>query len=214
MVAYRALSTSVCVQKLRQSRLGPDEDVRQVWQSLKTVLEELDQQCWSEDESDILAAEKRESESSVSKDSDTLQGASRPADSAANGMEASEGATGVAGSGNQPHAETEAQANASPPDGQLHGEGMLAGSGQDDSPGQKLPVLVRLGSVCEVVLQWGMSLVGCNLESLQYLLLRLRFAARQHRMFAGQLESVSAALEADVVKQYGGRISLKSSLFR
>ena len=91
----------------------------------------------------------------------------------------------------------------------------LSGSGQEGSPGQKrAPVMVRLGSVCEVVLQWGRSLVGANLESLQFLLLRLRSAARQHKMFAAQLDAVSAALEADVLKQYGGRISLKTALFR
>lgn len=103
--------------------------------------------------------------------------------------------------------------NASPQRDQPGAEEAPPGSGQEGSPGQKrAPVLVRLGSVCEVVLQWGRSLVGANLESLRYLLLRLRSAARQHKMFAAQLEAVSAALEAEVIQQYGGRISLKTAL--
>ena len=72
------------------------------------------------------------------------------------------------------------------------------------------------GGVCarEVVLQWGRTRVCRTLESLQSLLPRLRSVARQDMMFAHRLEFGSAALEADEIKQYGGRVSLESSLLR
>ena len=189
--------------------------MRQVWQSLKTVLEELDQQCWSEDESETLAAEGHEHEPAHATDDTTLQNTLCPADIAASGMNASRHSVHHSTVGEGPVAAAGACTDASPQEVQLEVEGPLPGSGQEGGPGQKrAPVLVRLASVCEVVLQWGRSLVGSNLESLQFLLLRLRSAQRQHKMFAGQLEAVRAALEADVVQQYGGRISLKTGLFR
>ena len=203
------------MQKLRQSRLGPDEDVRQIWQLLNSVLEELDQQCWSEDESETLAAEGHGHEAADTRGDYTLQNTSRPADIAASGMEVSDDPAHSNASEERLTPVAGAYTDASPQEVQTEGDGVLSGSGQEGSPGQRRsPVLVRLGSVCEVVLQWGRSLVGSNLESLHFLLLRLRSAARQHKMFASQLEAVSAVLEADVVQQYGGRISLKTGLLR
>lgn len=204
------------MQKLRQSRLGPDEDVRQVWQSLKSVLEELDQQCWSEDESEVLAAEGREAEAApIGNPHPTLQETSRPADITASGMEVSQDPAHTSTLDRGPHSQAGASMDASPQRDHPEAEEAPPGSGHEGSPGQKrAPVMERLASVCEVVLQWGRSLVGVNLESLQFLLLRLRSAARQHKMFAGQLDAVSAALEADVVKQYGGRIFLRTALSR
>lgn len=204
-----------CVQKLRQSRLGPDEDVRQVWQSLKSVLEELDQQCWSEDESEVLVAEGHELEAALATDDPVLESSSCAADVAASGTEESGCPAPRSASEDKPHVEAAARTVAPPQGHRAEVEGTSPCSGQGGSPGQKrAPVLVRLGSVCEVVLQWGRSLVGSNLESLQFLLGRLRTAARQHKMFAGQLEAVSASLEADVVRQYGSRITLKTALYR
>ena len=208
------------LQKLKQSRLGPDEDVRQVWQSLKSVLEDLDQQCWSEDESEAMQPEPEQSVGPPDNGglhSEAEKGKGAPGSESG----AEQGASGAA-----PHASGSEDGSVGPMDlnaanhsdarqSEQQGLGRLQNAEEGRSVPQKLePVMVRLGSVCEVVLQWGHSLVGTNLESLQFLLLRLRSAARQHKAFAGQLDSVSEQLEADVAKQYGGRICLQSGLLR
>ena len=204
------------MQKLRQSRLGPDEDVRQVWQSLKAVLEELDQQCWSEDESELTAADRQEPEMALARDDVNVQSIPCPAGTTASGPTSEPGDPACERIVNDgPPSAANVCTDASPQVGQPEVEGMLPRPGQGAGHGQKLaPVLVRLGSVCEVVLQWGRSLVGSNLDCLHFLLLRLRAAARQHKMFASQLEAVSAALEAAVVQQYGSRISVKAGPLR
>lgn len=216
------------LQKLKQRQLGPDEDVRQVWQTLKAVLEELDQQCWSEDESEAGMQDGKgcldtahgplEAASDLAENipssgalspclpSHIRPGTIGPPDSAAHTDEATSVTHLQTGGAlrSAPHGSNPANEGGSGPPGE----------GASDGPGaiaqrHSAPVLVRLGSVCEVVLQWGRSLVGSNLESLQYLLMRLHSAARQHKVFASQLKSVSDKLEADVVQLYGGRISLK-----
>ena len=207
-------------QKLKQSRLGPDEDVRQVWQSLKSVLGDLDQQCWSEDESEAMLPEPEQSMGPP--DNRALQSEAEERKGAPGSKSSAEqGASGAA-----PHASGSKDGSVGPMDldaadhfdarqSERQGLGRLQNADEGRSAPQKLaPVMVRLGSVCEVVLQWGRSLVGTNLESLQFLLLRLRSAARQHKAFAGQLDSLSEQLEADVAKQYGGRICMKSGLLR
>ena len=190
--------------------------MRQVWRSLESVLEELDQQCWSEDESEVLAAEEHELGPARATDNPIiLESSSCLANAAASGMEESGYPAPRSTMEDKPHPESGAQAVAPPQGHRPEVEETLPCSGQVGSPGQKqAPVLVRLGAVCEVVLQWGRSLVASNLESLQFLLLRLRTAARQLKMFAGHLEAVTAALEAEVLQQYGSRITLKTALCR
>lgn len=93
-----------------------------------------------------------------------------------------------------------------------------------DSPGhaQELPVKSsasheedvldsdsRLDAVCEVVREWGCSLVASDLESLQYLLTRLRAASQHWQQFSGRLDSLSAALQDAVQREYRGKLALR-----
>ena len=210
-----AASVLAAAQKLKQRRLGPDEDVRQVWQSLKGVLEELDQQCWSEEDSEMSPADRQQRRAAHHVQKQFQEDGQYDGDTSARSPEGRAGIPGPSTASSGP-AEGEAGVGAqasSPGSSALQSE---SPPGRGHAPGtgsSHAPVLVRLASVCQVVLQWGRSLVSSNLESLQYLLLRLQSAARQHKMFAGQLDSVRAELEADVMQQYGGRISLKSNLF-
>ena len=201
------------MQKLKQSRLGPDEDVRQVWHSLKGVLEELDQQCWSEDDSDVSATNRQERQAAHDVQSNLQEDVQRAVDASAR---SSEGHAGVLGRSTATLERAESKGRSAqasiPEDSALQAEPLPEGRHAPGSDSSQAPVLVRLASVCQVVLQWGRSLISSNLESLQFLLLRLQSAARQHKMFAGQLDSVRAELEAAVTQQYGGRISLKSNL--
>ena len=210
-----AASALPVAQKLKQSRLGPDEDVRQIWQALKGVLEELDQQCWSEDDSEVFPADGQGRRAGHDVQSNSQEDIERDVDTSARSSEGRAGilgpstaSAGLAEGKDRPSAHAPSPEGAAlpaePPPERVHAPG---------ADSTQAPVLVRLASVCQVVLQWGRSLVSSNLESLQYLLLRLQSAARQHKMFAGQLDSVRAELEADVMQQYGGRISLKSTLF-
>ena len=202
------------MQKLKQSRLGPDEDVRQVWHSLKGVLEELDQQCWSEDDSEVSPADRQERRAAHDVQLSNLQDdVQHDVNTSAR---SSEGHAGVLGPSTATLERAESRgrsAQASIPEGSaLQAEPLPEGGHAPDADSSQAPVLVRLASVCQVVLQWGRSLVSSNLESLQFLLLRLQSAARQHKMFAGQLDSVRVELEAAVMQQYGGRISLRLNL--
>lgn len=70
----------------------------------------------------------------------------------------------------------------------------------------------RLRAVCEVVAQYGRSLVADDLEGLQYLLMRLQQGARQRwRRLAGPLKGLLAELQGAVQAQYGGRVALRVS---
>ena len=209
-----ALQVSLlAMQKLKQSRLGPDEDVRQVWHSLKGVLEELDQQCWSEDDSEVSPANRQERRAAHDVQSNLQEGVRHDVDASARSPEGHAGILGPS-TATLEQAESDGRsAQASIPEGSaMQAEPLREGSHAPDADSSQAPVLVRLASVCHVVLQWGRSLVSSNLESLQFLLLRLQSAARQHKMFAGQLDSVRAELEAAVMQQYEGRISLRSNL--
>ena len=202
-----------CLQKLRLLMLGLEEDVRQVWRTLKGVLEELDQQSWSEDDSEIVSPGEQKSAAAPDSSISIPQHSCHSADkSSASSMEVPAGISGHESPVEGLQGDDEAHADAAAGKNKDQVDRELPDSGQAPGIERTLaPAAVRLASVCEVVLQWGRSLVGTNLESLQYLLLRLHAAARDHKMFAGQLKSISAELEADVVRQYGGRISLKPS---
>ena len=210
-----AASALAAAQKLKQSRLGPDEDVRQVWQSLRGVLEDLDQQCWSEDDSEISPADRQERRAAHDVQSNLQEDVQHDVDTSACSSEGHAGMLGpsTASSGLAEGKERAGAQASTPESSALQAKPMPERGHVPGTDSSQEPVLVRLASVCQVVLQWGRSLVSSNLESLQYLLLRLQSAARQHKTFAGQLDSVRAELEADVMQQYGCRISLKSDVF-
>ena len=67
----------------------------------------------------------------------------------------------------------------------------------------------RLDAVCEVVCEWGCSLVSSDLESLQFLLTRLKAASLHWQQFAKRLDRLSIALQEAVQREYRGRIALK-----
>ena len=67
----------------------------------------------------------------------------------------------------------------------------------------------RLDAVCEVVCEWGRSLVSSDLESLQFLLTRLKAASLHWQQFAKRLDRLSMALQEAVQQEYRGRIALK-----
>lgn len=67
----------------------------------------------------------------------------------------------------------------------------------------------RLDAVCEVVREWGCSLVASDLESLQYLLTRLRAASQHWQQFSGRLDGLSAALQEAVQGEYRGKLAVR-----
>ena len=147
------------LQQQKQRRLGPQEDVREVWASLSAALEEVAQQALLEEWSP-----EREAEASDGED----RGRSR------------EQQGGIQAGGTH--------------------------AGQADSHE------ARLRAVCEVVAQYGRSLVADDLEGLQYLLMRLQQGARQRwRRFAVPLKGLIAELQGAVQAQYGGRVVLRVS---
>jgi hypothetical protein len=69
----------------------------------------------------------------------------------------------------------------------------------------------RLAAVCEVVLDWGRSLVGTNLEGLQYILARVQAASKKWSPLAVPLQELVTSLQAEVRAKYGGRLHLPES---
>lgn len=69
----------------------------------------------------------------------------------------------------------------------------------------------RLEAVCEVAAQWGRSLVGGDLEGLQFLLMRLASAGQRWRRFAGRLDRLAAELQQVAFGVYGARLATRVS---
>lgn len=67
----------------------------------------------------------------------------------------------------------------------------------------------RLDAVCEVVREYGSSLICSDLESMQFLLTRLRTASLHWQCFSKRLDTLSLALQEAVQQEYRGRIVLK-----
>lgn len=78
----------------------------------------------------------------------------------------------------------------------------------DDSIKEKEESSGRLEAVCEVVLNWGRSLVDTNLESIQFLLRRIEATSNKWSCLSPALARVMASLQADIKAQYSGRMVL------
>lgn len=77
----------------------------------------------------------------------------------------------------------------------------------DQTPDIGAAAQSRLDAVCDVVGEWGSSLVCSDLESLQYLLSRLEAASFQWPLLSGRLNGLSRALQEAVQHMYGGWIA-------
>lgn len=66
----------------------------------------------------------------------------------------------------------------------------------------------RLEAVCEVVLNWGKSLIGSDLESIQYILRRIEATSNMWPSLSGALLRLMASLQDEVKARYNGRILL------